>query len=225
MAVFAPLHRAARSRTRRTCSAACSRRPGWTGGDWSYPLGCDALGRDILSRIIYGARISIFVGAAVVAGRDHHRHHRRPCRRLPARLGRHADLAPRRYPAGLSLPDLRHRPDGDDGAGPAQHHPGAGLQGVGHPLPRRAGRDAGRARAGICRGGARARRLQPPHHAARDPAQHPVAGDRRLDHPHGQHHHPRGEPVASSASACSRRPPPGARWSPTAAPSSWRHGG
>ena len=41
--------------------------PGWIdGGDWSYPLGCDALGRDILSRIIYGARISIFVGVAVV---------------------------------------------------------------------------------------------------------------------------------------------------------------
>jgi len=41
--------------------------PGWLeGGEWSYPLGCDALGRDILSRIIYGARISIFVGVAVV---------------------------------------------------------------------------------------------------------------------------------------------------------------
>lgn len=41
--------------------------PGWAvGGDWAYPLGCDALGRDILSRIIYGARISIFIGAAVV---------------------------------------------------------------------------------------------------------------------------------------------------------------
>jgi ABC-type dipeptide/oligopeptide/nickel transport system permease subunit len=42
--------------------------PFWMeGGDWAYPLGCDALGRDILSRIIYGARISIFVGATVVA--------------------------------------------------------------------------------------------------------------------------------------------------------------
>jgi ABC-type dipeptide/oligopeptide/nickel transport system permease subunit len=41
--------------------------PGWLeGGEWSYPLGCDALGRDILSRIIYGARFSIFVGVAVV---------------------------------------------------------------------------------------------------------------------------------------------------------------
>ena len=41
--------------------------PAWQeAGDWAYPLGCDALGRDILSRIIYGARVSIFVGAAVV---------------------------------------------------------------------------------------------------------------------------------------------------------------
>lgn len=41
--------------------------PAWVeGGEWSYLLGCDALGRDILSRIIYGARISIFIGASVV---------------------------------------------------------------------------------------------------------------------------------------------------------------
>lgn len=41
--------------------------PGWAaGGEWSYVLGCDALGRDILSRIIYGTRISIFIGAAVI---------------------------------------------------------------------------------------------------------------------------------------------------------------
>lgn len=35
-------------------------------GEFAYPLGCDALGRDILSRIIYGARVSIFVGVVVV---------------------------------------------------------------------------------------------------------------------------------------------------------------
>ena len=41
--------------------------PAWIdGGDWAYPLGCDGLGRDILSRIIYGARISIFIGLAVI---------------------------------------------------------------------------------------------------------------------------------------------------------------
>lgn len=41
--------------------------PAWMdGGEWAYPLGADALGRCILSRIIYGARISIFIGAAVI---------------------------------------------------------------------------------------------------------------------------------------------------------------
>src|SRR5262249_38796339 len=41
--------------------------PAWLeGGDWSYFLGCDTLGRDILSRIIYGARISISIGVVVV---------------------------------------------------------------------------------------------------------------------------------------------------------------
>jgi ABC-type dipeptide/oligopeptide/nickel transport system permease subunit len=41
--------------------------PVWMeGGEWAYALGCDALGRDLLSRIIHGTRISIFIGAAVV---------------------------------------------------------------------------------------------------------------------------------------------------------------
>ncbi|MBA1158795.1 ABC transporter permease subunit [Microvirga mediterraneensis] len=41
--------------------------PAWMeGGDWSYFLGCDALGRDILSRIIYGSQVSITIGLAVV---------------------------------------------------------------------------------------------------------------------------------------------------------------
>jgi len=41
--------------------------PAWMAeGDLAFPLGCDALGRDILSRIIHGARVSIFVGVIVV---------------------------------------------------------------------------------------------------------------------------------------------------------------
>ena len=41
--------------------------PVWMdGGEWAFPLGCDALGRDLLSRIIFGSRISIFIGAAVI---------------------------------------------------------------------------------------------------------------------------------------------------------------
>ncbi len=41
--------------------------PPWvTGGDWSHLLGTDALGRDILTRIIYGARLSLMMGLVVV---------------------------------------------------------------------------------------------------------------------------------------------------------------
>ena len=41
--------------------------PAWIeGGEWSYLLGCDGLGRDILSRIIYGSRVSLTIGVAVV---------------------------------------------------------------------------------------------------------------------------------------------------------------
>ncbi len=42
--------------------------PVWdAGGTWTYPLGTDPLGRDLLSRIIYGARVSISAGALAVA--------------------------------------------------------------------------------------------------------------------------------------------------------------
>lgn len=37
-----------------------------SGGSWEYPLGTDQLGRDLLSRIIYGARVSILVGIVAV---------------------------------------------------------------------------------------------------------------------------------------------------------------
>ena len=41
--------------------------PVWLdGGAWSYPLGCDSLGRDILSRIISGARVSVSIGLMVI---------------------------------------------------------------------------------------------------------------------------------------------------------------
>lgn len=35
--------------------------PVWGGGSWQYPLGTDAVGRDILSRLVYGARTSLAV--------------------------------------------------------------------------------------------------------------------------------------------------------------------
>jgi len=41
--------------------------PVWAeGGSWTYPLGTDALGRDMLSRLMYGSRISLFIGLSVM---------------------------------------------------------------------------------------------------------------------------------------------------------------
>ncbi len=44
--------------------------PVFLGGDWDHPLGTDHLGRDYLSRLIYGARVSLMIGviAATISG-------------------------------------------------------------------------------------------------------------------------------------------------------------
>ena len=42
--------------------------PVWSeAGSWEYPLGTDSMGRDYLSRLAYGARISLFIGFACMA--------------------------------------------------------------------------------------------------------------------------------------------------------------
>jgi peptide/nickel transport system permease protein len=41
--------------------------PAWLeGGSWTFPLGTDNQGRDVLSAILYGSRLSLFVGSAAV---------------------------------------------------------------------------------------------------------------------------------------------------------------
>nr|WP_298686549.1 ABC transporter permease subunit [uncultured Dongia sp.] len=41
--------------------------PAWAeGGSWAFPLGTDDVGRDMLSRIIHGARLSLIIGCIVV---------------------------------------------------------------------------------------------------------------------------------------------------------------
>lgn len=42
--------------------------PVWEdGGSWRFILGTDSLGRDLLSRLIFGARVSLFIGLSVMA--------------------------------------------------------------------------------------------------------------------------------------------------------------
>jgi len=38
--------------------------PVWIGGSWDAPLGTDGLGRDILARVLHGARLSLLIGLA-----------------------------------------------------------------------------------------------------------------------------------------------------------------
>ncbi len=51
-----------------TDSAVFLKPPMWQdGGSAAHPLGTDAIGRDMLSRLIHGARLSLLIGLAVVA--------------------------------------------------------------------------------------------------------------------------------------------------------------
>lgn len=61
VAIFAPL--IARYDPNQVHFDAILAPPAWqTGGNWAYPLGTDNLGRDELSRLIFGSRISMTIG-------------------------------------------------------------------------------------------------------------------------------------------------------------------
>lgn len=61
MAIFAPWL-APHSPTKPLPGARINTGPAWQTGDWSAVLGTDFQGRDILSRVIHGSRVSLMVG-------------------------------------------------------------------------------------------------------------------------------------------------------------------
>ncbi len=105
--------------------------PAWSdGGSWKYPFGTDDQGRDILSALIYGARISLIVGLASVALSVVVGGWRSGCWRASRGLDRRGTHAPVRRDAVLSR-DSRGAADRRRGArGVPERARVAGLRGA-----------------------------------------------------------------------------------------------
>ena len=101
-------------RTIRTRSnpAGCS-----AGLSLAHPFGSDALGRDVLSRVIFAFRVSLSVAVGSVAPRVPRRRPARADRGLPRRVGRHGDHAAGRHAARAAGAAARDRADRDRRAG------------------------------------------------------------------------------------------------------------
>ena len=78
-------------------------------GTPGYPLGTDELGRDMLSRLIYGGRLSLFIGLMPVVLAFMHRHDARRHGRLSRRLRQSGDHAHHRRVLRVPLGAARDR--------------------------------------------------------------------------------------------------------------------
>ncbi len=118
-------------------------------------LGTDDLGRDILVRIAYGARVSLLVG--LVATRTHGggRCRGRTGRRLPRRGRRHRARAPRRRRALGALPPRRDLAGVDHRTEPEDCGAGHCLFQLGRRGPDRSRAGAVDPGTGVCGGGPR----------------------------------------------------------------------
>ena len=95
--------RAASPRRQTISALSRCRRSGTKAARPQFLLGTDAVGRDILSRLIYGARYLAVHRLRRGRPRAGQRHHPRPARRLFPRLGRRADHAPHGHHPGLPV--------------------------------------------------------------------------------------------------------------------------
>jgi peptide/nickel transport system permease protein len=77
-------------------------------GSPDFILGTDIQGRDLLSTMIYGLRLSILIGVGAVAPAVFDRDRRGPCGRLHGRQDRCPAHAHGRHPTVVSLPDGGH---------------------------------------------------------------------------------------------------------------------
>ena len=121
-----PAHRAAssdirrtsstRSRSTRTCRSPSARS---AASSWDFLFGVEPVnGRDIFSRVVYGARISLLIAFLATLLSVAHRHRARRDRRLLRRLGRHRDQPADGHLPRLPAAGLRDRAGrGDPGPG------------------------------------------------------------------------------------------------------------
>ncbi len=147
----------------------------------TYWLGTDDQGRDMLSAIFYGLRISLAVGVISHGAGADDRSRDGTRRRVRRRPGRNADHAHRRHPAVVSGDPDRADPDRRPGAGDRQGDRRAGHDPVGLLRADGAQRCAGREAQGIHGGCALPCAFAGAHRVPAPAAQLPAADDRRGD--------------------------------------------